>query len=94
MNEGDHDFPHALVGVTVGRSRSGVRTLPESVGGLRQAAAAGVAMQRSAGWPGFGSVPGEEGNVAGLDLLTLVEESGEGAGDRAGVAPVLGEGLG
>jgi hypothetical protein len=42
----------------------------------------------------LGSVPGEEGNVAGLDLVTLVEENGEGAGDRAGVAPVLGEGLG
>src|SRR5437879_2778150 len=63
----------------------------------RAGSEAGVANEwgRRLHWlAGLGSVPGEEGNLAGLDLPGLVEESGEGAGDRAGVAPVLGEGLG
>jgi hypothetical protein len=43
---------------------------------------------------GLGSMPGKEGNLTGLDLLALVEERGEGVGDRAGEAPVLRECLG
>ena len=42
----------------------------------------------------LGSVPCEERDLAGLDLLTLVEEGGEGTGDRGDVAADLGEGFG
>jgi hypothetical protein len=44
--------------------------------------------------PRLGSVPEEEGNLAGLDPPGLVEECGEGASDRSGVPPALWKGLG
>ena len=37
---------------------------------------------------GPGSVPCEEGDLAGLHLLTLVEDGGQGTGDRAGALVV------
>jgi len=89
VNEGDHDFSEVLVGVTAGRSRSGVMTLPESIGGSADRRGdRGNAVER---WvAGFGSVPGEGGDLAGLNLFVLVEENGEGADESAGVAAVLG----
>ncbi len=73
------------MGVTVGRSRSGVMALPESIGGSADRRGdRGNAAER---WvAGFGSVPGEGGDLAGLNLLVLVEESGERVDESAGVA--------
>jgi hypothetical protein len=83
------------------RIRNGVtprRLLAARCGGpglrWRGFGAVGVATGVGAGWAGLEPVQGDESHLAGLDLPMLVEESGEGAGDRAGVAAVLGEGLG